>query len=326
MLCLVFILFCINLPKAIRIFKVSSIELYFVANSYEIPLVLHGRCQRNISLQKLCGKVQSRFQCSSSEPIYSSIDSYPIRIPPPRGSKRRQSDVSEAGGVVLVTEYEDTEPLLLQVRQNESDSESSWDEDLGDGQVEVEIYEGKDECFIERDELFESTIESRSTSYSEQTFLKNIGDTLDSEQNLLKDADSIDEDAYLESARATSLISINDTGRTPISSEENCAVSERDQIALYTKTVTSDNNKRYSSEAKQGSSVQNSNHYEQLGDTSDDHHYTLTPPPQIIQAICEEMEEQGITAEQVIDMSRANTHNNNDDDDSNTESPVTDYM
>ena len=264
-------------------------------------------------LQKLCSKIQGRLQSSNSEPKYSSIDSYAVRTPY-HESKRRQSDVSEAAGVVLVTEYEDTEPLL-RVKQspvhNESDCESSWNDDLGDGQVEVKIYQDKNARFIERDKLFESTC------------------TIDSEQSFLKN-----NDAPREGASAPyiipPLISINGTDRLSISSNLKCDVNEEDQIALYGETLSGDNNERCSSENTQESSDQNSNngntnHYEQLGDNLDDHHYMLPPAPPIIEAIWEEMEEEGVTAEQVIEISRANTHNDDEDDDS-TEDPVTDYM
>ena len=282
-------------------------------------------------MQKLCGKLQSRLQNSNSEPIYSSIDSYPIRTPR-RESNRRQSDVSEADGVVLVTDYEDTEPLF-RVQHNESDSESSWDEDLGDGQVEVEIYEDRDECFIKRDELFDNATESRYTTDTEQTFLKNVDDILDSDQTFLKNiGHRLQEDASPESTFANPpLICVDETVSLSIQPTEKIYVNEVDQIALYGETLTGDNNERCSSESKQESPDENSNnantnHYEQLGDNLDDHHYMLPPSPPIIEAISEEMEEDGVTAEQVIEISRANTHNDDDDDDNNTESPVTNYV
>ena len=227
---------------------------------------------------------------------------------------------------MLVTEYEDTEPLF-RVQQNESDSESSWDEDLGDGQVEVEIYEDKDECFIEGDELLENIIESRCTTDSEQIFLKNIDVRLDSDQTLVKNIDHrLHEDASPEGTFACGpLISVNETDSLSICPNEKCNDNNRDQIALYGETLTGDNNE-WSSETKHKSLHENSNHYEQLGDNSDDHHYTLPPPPPVIEAISKEMEEESITAEQVIEISRANTHNNEDDDNNNTESPVTNYV
>ena len=232
---------------------------------------------------------------------------------------------------MLVTEYEDTEPLF-RVQHNESDSESSWDEDLGDGQVEVEIYEDKDVCFIEGDELLENITESRCTTDSEQTFLKNIDGRLDSDQTLVKNIDHrLHEDVSPEGTFVCPpLISVNETDSLSIYANEKCNDNNRDQIALYGEALTGDNNE-WSSESNQESSDENNNngntnHYEKLGDNSDDHHYTLPPPPPVIVAISEEMEEESITAEQVIEISRANTHNNEDDDDNNTESPVTNYV
>ena len=287
-------------------------KIYFVLNIVIKCRQLYTEIfKANFPLQKLCSKIQGRLQSSNSEPIYSSIDSYPIRTPY-HESKRRQSDVFETAGVVLVTEYEDTEPLLRVQQnpvQNESDSESSWNDDLGDGQVEVEIYQDKNARFIERDEIFESTC----TIDSEQTFLKN-------------------NDAPREGASANSSLNyINGTDRLLITSNEKCDVNEGDQIALYCGTLTGDNNERCSSETKQESSHEkckngNTSNYEKLGDNADDHNYTLPSPPPIIEEICEEMEQEGISTEQVIEISRANTHNNDDDDDNNTEGPVTNYV
>ena len=130
---------------------------------------------------------------------------------------------------------------------------------------------------------------------------------------------------------ASPLICVDETVSLSIQPTEKFYVNEQDQIALYGETLTGDNNERCSSESKQESSdgnnkYGNTNHYEKLGDNLDDHHYTLPPPPPVIEAISEEMEEDGVTAEQVIEISRANTHNNDDDDDNYTESPVTNYV
>ena len=109
-------------------------------------------------------------------------------------------------------------------------------------------------------------------------------------------------------------------------SDEKCDVNEQDQIALHGETLTGNNNEGCPNETKHESSEKSSNNgnttnYEELGDNLGDHHYTLTPPN--MEAIYEEMEEEGVTVEQVIEISRAN---DDDDDDDDTEDPVTDYV
>ena len=245
------------------------------------------------------------------EPVYSTIDSYPTRGSR-KESKRRQTQLSDGDGFVLFTNYEDVEQLLP-VRpnpvQNESDSDSSWDEDLGDGQVEIEIYEDKDACFIETDEFCEDVAERGHTIINKQQG----GD------------DALYEDVSPDEpcASPSRLIPLNETDSPSKFSEKKCDVNVQEQIALCHETLTVADDHGCSSGTNRLSS-NSANNYEPLGDTSDNHHYRTVTPPNM-NAIHEEMERDGNTAEQVLTISRANVHSNDDDTDDDDEDPVTDY-
>ena len=100
-----------------------------------------------------------------------------------------------------------------------------------------------------------------------------------------------------------------------------------DQIALCDDITLNDKEESYPGDANQPSSsenLQDINNYEQLGDSLDDHLYTTVVPPNM-RAIHEEMKEEGVTPEEVLEISRIHSHNNNDDDYDNVEDPLTDY-
>ena len=109
---------------------------------------------------------------------------------------------------------------------------------------------------------------------------------------------------------------------SPLVSYKKCYTTEQNQIALCGDIKKCTNEAKHESLDKKSNNGNTSN-YEQLGDNLGDHHYTLTPPN--LEAIYEEIKEEGLTAEQVIEISRA-TIPNSDDDDDGTEDPATDYV